>query len=720
MPLENWGRLRQRNHKVLGKTSKIGSLSINAKILVLTITLMICSSVLVSLFVIKRFEREIMPEMDKKAFTVGESVNSLIIRAVNYGIPFRSLKGMKELFDSALEDNPEIKYIAVTDPKGDMLYNGGEGAESLLSFFKERVGKSYQDSKESVPISGYYDNAIPIVDGTNVLGSLHIGVDRMFVQSKVKDISYDIVTVLVVSFLITFEILIFITAFTISGPIDSVKKLISKVKSGDFTQYLATNSKDEIGSFVKSFDKMILNVNNAYHDLKERYRIYRGQNERGEENRSIDAKFKDIERSYRFGNSNGLQKFFQGLLICIRPALFLVIFSESLSLSFFPMYVDQLYTPIAGISKDLVIGLPISIFMLSWAISLPLGGAWSEKIGRRKPFLVGAITTAVGLTLTGLSRTLYDLLLWRSVTAVGYGIVYITCQGYVTDNTTPQNRTRGMAMFLSGFFSGSLCGAAIGGILADRIGFRTTFFVSSGLSLVSALFVFYFLQDHDRDALSTKGKIKLSYFKLLFSNRRFLTLTFFSAIPAKICLTGFLYYAAPLYLKFLGNNQSAIGRVLMGYGLAMVLISPFIARIADKLGNRKMFVILGGILSGIALLMVHYSQNTLGVLFSIVLLGTAHAIGVSSQLTLITEICKDAGDKIGLGTVIGIYRLIERLGNISGPLISGALIAAFGFSKAVAGIGVITVSGSVVFTLSFFLLDLLDRQKQESYVPNAK
>ena len=54
------------------KNYKIGSLSINTKVLVLTITLMICSSILVSLFAIKQFEREIMPEMDKKAFTVGE------------------------------------------------------------------------------------------------------------------------------------------------------------------------------------------------------------------------------------------------------------------------------------------------------------------------------------------------------------------------------------------------------------------------------------------------------------------------------------------------------------------------------------------------------------------------------------------------------------------------------------------------------------------------
>jgi predicted MFS family arabinose efflux permease len=706
---------------VTSRTHRGGkSFAVSSKVLILTVMLVVCSSILVSSFAIRQFEREIMPEMDKKAITVGESINSLVIKAVRYGIPFRSLRGMEELFDSVLKENPEIKYVVVTDPEGYVLYENGVDVKPLLSFFKEKAGMPTSSSERSVPIFDYYDNTIAIADGASILGSLHIGVDRMFVQNRMKDIVYDIITVLVVSFLITFEIILFLTTFAISGPIDSIRKVISGARSGDFTQYLAISSKDEVGSFVNSLNEAILRVNEAYHGLKEKYHEYKGRIGNASDARAIDAEIEDIERSYQFGPLEGLQRFFQGLLIYIRPALFLVIFSESLSLSFFPMYVDKLYQPIAGISKDLVIGLPISIFMLSWAISLPLGGVWSERIGRRKPFLTGALITAVGLVLTGLARTVYDLLLWRSVTAVGYGIVYITCQGYITDNTTAENRTRGMAMFLSGFFSGSLCGAAIGGILADRIGFRPTFFVSAGFTVVSAFFVFHFLQDYRKDAVSTKGKIKLSHFRLLFSNKHFLTLTFFSAIPAKICLTGFLYYAAPLYLKFLGNNQSAIGRVLMSYGLAMILISPFTARVADALGNRRVFVIFGGIVSGIALIMVRQFQGTLGVLFSVALLGTAHAVGVSSQLTLITEVCKDAGDKIGLGTVIGIFRLIERIGNITGPLISGLLIASYGFPKAIAGIGIMTISGSVIFSSSFFLFDFLDRRKEANSISSAQ
>jgi MFS family permease/HAMP domain-containing protein len=697
-----------------------GSFSISAKVLILTVVLMILCCILISLLAVRKFEKEIMPQVDKKAVAIGESVNSLIIKATEYGIPFRSLEGVKEFFDPILQDNPEIKYIVVTDPGGDVLYKSGVDIEPLRSFLKQGSDELTNAIERSVPVSDYYDNTIPIIHGASLLGSLHIGVDRMFVQNKMKDIIYDILTVLVVSFLVAFEILLFLITFTISGPIDSTRRVMSVAKGGNFTQYLAINSKDEVGRFVNSFNEAILKINEAYHGVKEKYLEYKDRIASAIDTRAIDAKVEEIEKSYQFGSVGGLQRFFQELLIYIRPALFLVIFSESLSLSFFPMYVDKLYKPIAGISRDLVIGLPISIFMLSWAISLPLGGVWSERIGRRKPFLIGAFTTAVGLILTGLSRSVYDLLIWRSVTAVGYGIVYITCQGYITDNTTPQNRTRGMAMFLSGFFSGSLCGAAIGGILAERIGFRPTFFVSAGLTLVSVAFVFYFLQDYRREAGAAKAKIRLAHFKLLFSNKRFLALTIFSAIPAKICLTGFLYYAAPLYLKFLGNNQSAIGRVLMGYGLAMILISPFTARIADALGNRRVFVIFGGIVSGIALLMVQQFQSTLGVLFSITLLGIAHAVSISSQLALITEVCKDAGDKIGLGTVIGIYRLVERAGNISGPLVSGALIAIYGFSKAIAGIGIVVISGSIIFTLSFFLLDFLDRQKEKSYIPSVK
>ncbi|MBZ0093007.1 MAG: MFS transporter [Sulfuricellaceae bacterium] len=71
--------------------------------------------------------------------------------------------------------------------------------------------------------------------------------------------------------------------------------------------------------------------------------------------------------------------------------------------------------------------------------------------------------------------------------------MFITVQGYITANTSAPHRTKGMAMFLSGFFAGSLCGAATGGILADHIGYSMTFFLSAFLGLAAVLFVRRFI-----------------------------------------------------------------------------------------------------------------------------------------------------------------------------------------------------------------------------------
>lgn len=377
----------------------------------------------------------------------------------------------------------------------------------------------------------------------------------------------------------------------------------------------------------------------------------------------------------------------------------------------------ELYTPVPGISENVVIGLPISIFMLFWAFSLPYAGAWSDRVGRRKPIIIGAILTSAGLVLTGFAQSMYDLLLWRSITAIGYGTVYITCQGYITDNTTAENRTKGMAMFLAGFFSGSLCGSAIGGILVDRIGFRTTFIISAAVSMLTALFVARLLTEHKTGGLQKK-KMRFEDFKLVLSNKRFLAITVFSSIPAKICLTGFLYYTAPMFLKQLGNTQSTIGRVLMSYGLMMVFISPVVGNIADRFKCRRIFTNLGGLMSGAGLLMVVFWNSTPGVLTSIIVLGIAHSIQVSSQMSLVTDDCVSEGGKIGMATVVSIYRLIERLGNISGPIIAGIFIALMGtaygevnsFPYAIAAIGLFTILSSIAFMITYSLIELKGKE----------
>ncbi len=688
-------------------------LSFNNKVFITTIILILLSTALVSFISLREFEREIIPEMDKKAITLSGSIKSVINKIINYGVPFNSLNGMEAYFNSILKDNPEVKYIFINDNSGIMRYHAGINLEKEEI---EEINKSIKQGKSEtqiITLTGYINTSTPVIVNHKKIGDLVLGIDRKFINNRTLDIIYDIITIIIVSLLISFEMVLFLVNYGIMTPIISINDLLFKSRKGDFSHIGDNKYENEIGQFIDAYNRLIDKINRSYNSLKEKVMKIQERGANG-----LKTGISKLESAYTFKKDEETREASQSSLIYIRPPLFLLIFADSLSLSFFPFYVRGLYTPISGISENIVIGLPISIFMLFWALSLPYAGAWSDRVGRRKPIIIGAILTSAGLILTGFAQSMFDLLLWRSITAVGYGTVYITCQGYITDNTTSANRTKGMAMFLAGFFSGSLCGSAIGGILVDRIGFRMTFVISAVVSLMSALFVARLLEEPKKSGAAQKKKMKLSDFKLVLSNKRFLSITLFSSIPAKICLTGFLYYTAPMFLKQLGNTQSSIGRALMSYGLMMVFVSPMVGNIADRFKCRRIFTNIGGIMSGAGLLMVLFWHTTTGVFVSIAALGIFHSIQVSSQMSLITDDCVKEGSEIGMATVVSIYRLIERIGNISGPIVAGMFIALMGttygevnsFPYAIAAIGIFTILSSLTFMLTYSIIDWKEKK----------
>jgi predicted MFS family arabinose efflux permease/methyl-accepting chemotaxis protein len=383
-------------------------------------------------------------------------------------------------------------------------------------------------------------------------------------------------------------------------------------------------------------------------------------------------------------------------VVFIRPSLFLLIFSEALSVSFFPLFVKEIYQPLPFLSEAVAIGLPISIFMLFMGLSLPLAGVWSDRVGRKKPILAGAMATAAGLALTGISQGIFSLMAYRAFTALGYGVVFITCQAYISDNTTTENRASGMATFLAGFFSGSICGSAIGGMLADRIGYRPIFFIGAAIALLSGLLVYAFIADAPARRRQAP-QVSLGSLAELLKDKDYLATVILQSIPIKIALTGFLYYSAPLYLRSLGNSQSDIGRIIIGYGMAMVFISPLVGRFTDRLKSRKPFIIIGGLAAGVAMLSFLFLKGTATTALTIALTGVAHSLAISPQISFITE--TKSARKVGTGVALGVFRFLERVGGTIGPPIAGILVASFSFPSAIATIGGVGLVGTSLFTL---------------------
>src|SRR5215207_6043349 len=120
---------------------------------------------------------------------------------------------------------------------------------------------------------------------------------------------------------------------------------------------------------------------------------------------SLDA----IGKRFKFGSAPKNGGGDEMNLNRIRAPLFAFILAEELTRSYLPSYVNQLLVAVPGISPQVVIGLPIMLFMLIVALGQPYLGGWSERVGRRRAMLLGAAIATVGFAGTAAAVNLYHL-----------------------------------------------------------------------------------------------------------------------------------------------------------------------------------------------------------------------------------------------------------------------------------------------------------------------
>jgi MFS family permease len=673
----------------------------------LTMAAMIIALAAISAIAHGEFEDQLVPEMAKKATTVGASVRALVQKATGYGVDYRALYGVEGTFEEVRSENPEFGYMAMTDERGHVLYQfGSPPAGAQAHFTSPEVLRAQASANDALPaklLETQYMVSMPVGNADKPLGMLHIGIDQNFVQRLMLEVVLDIVVVLIVALFFTLELLHFIAGGRLEAGFAAFSATVERIRGGDFTMRPKRAATDEVG-------RVIALVNDAVGSLNERYqalatevknRLGEAGAARREELRPALEAFEALGKRFSFGPSAAVGEE-PGALAKIRAPLFIFILAEELTRSFLPSYIGQLLVPIPGLSPQIVIGLPIALFMLIVAIGQPFLGAWSERVGRRRAMLTGALFGTIGFAATAFAHNLLDLLLWRSICALGYGMVFVAAQGYVLEHTGPKNRTQGFALFVGAIMVATICGPSIGGILADNIGYRSSFIVSAvlcGLS-VFAMLGLPGLQQRAGNPARSERPPTLSDFGRLLINRRFMTLSGLAAVPAKIILTAFCFYLVPLYIVYIGSTQSMAGRMLMVYAVMMVLIVPIAARYADAGARRDRLVAAGLCLSGLGgfLLLVH--DNFLMVFGVVFLLGLGQALSIAAQGTLVGELCREEIKEFGDGSVYGTYRLLERLGNAAGPLLAGVLVVRYGYQSAFVAISALVLVCGVLFAIA--------------------
>jgi predicted MFS family arabinose efflux permease len=315
--------------------------------------------------------------------------------------------------------------------------------------------------------------------------------------------------------------------------------------------------------------------------------------------------------------------------------------------------------------------------------------------------LIGASIATVGFAATSLAFNLYDLLLWRSLCALGYAMVFVAAQGHVLEHATTANRARSFALFVGAIMVATVCGPPIGGILADNIGERSTLAVAALLALgsIAAIRLLPGLDRSDPQRAPAKTP-RLRELGRLLLNHRFMAITGLAAVPAKILLTGVCFYLVPLYVLSIGSSQSVVGRILMTYGVVMVVVAPIAASLATSRERMEWLVSAGLVVSGMGGLLLMAGDDVGWVFAAIFLVGLGQSLSIAAQSALVREHCDAEVAAMGEHAVYGVYRLIERLGNALGPLLAAVLVLTFGYRASFVMTGALVMLCGTCFVMA--------------------
>jgi len=165
----------------------------------------------------------------------------------------------------------------------------------------------------------------------------------------------------------------------------------------------------------------------------------------------------------------------------------------SFAIPFAPLYLQDL-----GVTdpKQLRIwaGLFSSIAGLTMTIMTPFWGYLADRFGRKPMTLRASLGGTVALLGMGLARTPEMLLLFRLLQGAFTGTITAFLTLAVAES--PKERTGFVVSVMnSAVFLGTAIAPLIGGMLADRFGFRPTFLISAGLLFFSFLLSAFFIHE---------------------------------------------------------------------------------------------------------------------------------------------------------------------------------------------------------------------------------
>ena len=257
---------------------------------------------------------------------------------------------------------------------------------------------------------------------------------------------------------------------------------------------------------------------------------------------------------------------------------------------------------------DTSLGFLGSAFMLCYMVSAPIFGWIGDHTSRVKLASAGLVVWSAATSLAGFASRYYTLFLARLSVGIGEASFSTVSPGLLADYFPKERRGRVLSCFYLAIPVGSAFGYLLGGILGQKFGWQSAFFIVGIPGVLLAIPVWFLFEPQrgggEKDAGESIQPTQAG-FRSLFSNRPYIANTL--AMTAMTFAMGGLAQWLPTFLYRvhkldLVSANTFFGIITVFAGISGTLIGGWLGDYFEKKTNKGYVLVSGwGLLLGVPL-----------------------------------------------------------------------------------------------------------------------
>jgi len=324
-----------------------------------------------------------------------------------------------------------------------------------------------------------------------------------------------------------------------------------------------------------------------------------------------------------------------------------------------PKYVDSM-----GLQAT-TIGMLMSAYTFTALVLRFVAGPVMDTYNKKYIATIAMIGLAVAYAGFGVSKSISMMMAFRLLQGAVMAFCNACCLAMASENIPKDKYASGIGYFSLGMVIGQALGPVVALELLGWMGYRATYFITAGLSIIATLM-----------ALLIKNS---------FTQTKKLVISFKSAIAFEAMfpslLLALLYISISAVNSFLivfaekqGVTQN-IGLYFTVYALVMLLTRPLLGKLTDRHGLLK--VLIPSLCAGIAAFIIISVSNAL---WSFVTAAVLAAFGFGACVPIAqTQTMKSVANE-RRGAASSTNYIFMDIGVLVGSNLSGLLVQSFGYS----------------------------------------